>query len=164
MKRLALTMSATPLLAVSLLASALLLFLAPANGAFAEEILPVERLQPLPLSFWVSLDSQSNAAAVRSAYLRGFFEATHVWAVTKPSQPSAPHKFLRLVQGVNLIQASNLLLRVYNEHPDMREKLTLSEALTSCLIRARAGLPLLEEEGTAGKTPPPPPAPPQNTP
>jgi hypothetical protein len=117
------------------------------GSARAAELLPVERLEPLPLTLWVTLPPGSAGDdAVRSAYLRGFFEATHVWAAAKKDDANAAAKYLRLIQGVNLAQVSNLLRRVYDEYPQYRERLTLSQALTICVARARTGLPPLDED------------------
>lgn len=124
-------------------ACALALSLAfPALGA---DLPPIDRLQPLPLSFWTQ-EAGEQAEAVRSAYLRGFFEATHVWAVARPQEDNPARRYLQLIQGMNLVQVSNLLHRLIKEHPRYADRLTLGEALTGCVVRARTGLPMLDEE------------------
>ena len=121
------------------------LMVAASLEARAAELTPIDRLEPLPLSFWGLVEKRSDADAVRSAYLRGFFEATHIWAAATPEQ-NAASKYLRLIQGMSIVQVANLLGRLSEEYPQYRDKLSLSEALTGCVVRARTGLPLLDEE------------------
>lgn len=129
-----------------ILALAVFLALTWAAPGPAADVPPIDRLEPLPLSFWSLSGDEGQDEAVRSAYLRGFFEATEVWAAAKPQETNAAWRYLRLIQGMNLVQVSNLLHRLVKEHPQYRDRLTLSEALTGCVVRARTGLPLLDDE------------------
>jgi hypothetical protein len=133
-----------------ILALVVLLALTPLAPGLAADVPPnvppIDQLEPLPLSFWSLSGAEGQDESVRSAYLRGFFEATQVWAAGKPQETNAAWRYLRLIQGMNLVQVSNLLHRLAKEHPQYRERLTLSEALTGCVVRARTGLPLLDDE------------------
>ncbi len=132
--------------AAIILAAMLLL---AAGRATAAEILPVGQLPPLPVSFWTALDSEANAETVRSAYLRGFIEATRLWSHMKDSGQGAALGYLRLIQGMNLLQLSNLVRRVAEENPQLKDKMALTEAVTACVIRARTGQPLIDKKPPA---------------
>jgi hypothetical protein len=106
----------------------------------AVDLMSVDRLQPLPLSFWnVLAQEKDGGEAVRTAYLRGFFEATEIWAGVKPQETNTAYKYLRVLQGMNLVQVSNLVSRVWRDYPQYRDRLSLSQVMAACLIRARAG-------------------------
>jgi len=127
-------------------AMVLALIIAGPVPGHAAELAPVEQLEPLHLSFWSSLGAKGSEEDLRAAYLRGFFEATQLWAGVKPQQVNAPARYLKLIQGINLVQVSNLLGRLSSEYPQYRERLTLSEALTACVVRARMGEPLIDDQ------------------
>jgi hypothetical protein len=138
---------------------AAVLMLASAGRATAAEILPVGQLPPLPVSFWTALDSEANAEIVRSAYLRGFIEATRLWGHMKDSGQGAALGYLRLIQGMNLLQLSNLVRRVAEENPQLKDKMALTEAVTACVIRARTGQPLIDKKPAKPPAAPTPQAP-----
>jgi hypothetical protein len=117
------------------------------DAARAEEaeVPSVDGLKPLPLAFWTMPETDSQGEAVRMAYLRGFFEATHIWAAYKRDGSNPAWKYVRALQGMTIPQVSNLITRVSKEHPDLRERVSLSQAVATCTLRARVGLPFFDE-------------------